>query len=109
MYTFNLFLSILILGLFYLISSKQKFDELERSTFECGFRRYFFSRFSFSVHFYVVAIIFLFLDLEICFIIPFIVSEESKWAVNFCIFLFLITLLGGLIEEWIEGKLEWKF
>lgn len=69
------------------------------SPFECGFSSYFFSRFSFSIHYFLIALIFLFLDLELCFIIPFF--NERIPDIKNLIPLIIVTaiLLIGLFQE----------
>lgn len=105
----GLLISSVILFLFFLAGKMEKWDASTRSVFECGFTAYFYSRFSFSIHFLVVALIFLFLDLEICFIFPYFAEDVSSFEKIQIIFLFLVVLLSGLLEEWKEKKIEWNF
>lgn len=102
-------LIIKLILLFFLLSKKQKWDLLLFSTFECGFTSYFFSRFSFSIHYFIIGLIFLFLDLELCFLFPFFNEDFSSLiSMNF-MWIFIFTLLLGLLMEWKEGELDWKF
>lgn len=80
-----------------------------RSVFECGFTSYFFSRFSFSIHYFIIGLIFLFLDLEICYIIPFFNEDFSSIGISFFFWLFILILILGLIEEWTLELLDWKY
>lgn len=97
-----------IIILFFFARKIIKFDSLLSSIFECGFTSYFYSRFSFSIHYFVLALIFLFLDLELCFIIPFFCEYTRKVSLIFLVFVLLILFLG-LILEWKQGKLDWIF
>lgn len=101
---------ILILGILFFISRKrEKWESLISTSFECGFSSYYFSRFSFSIHYFLVGLIFLFLDLELSFILPFFRESLGNILIEMSIFFFIFILLTGLIIEWKEGKLEWNF
>lgn len=104
-----LILITLILTLFYWASKNGKNEFLGSTTFECGFSSYFYSRHSFSIHYYLVALIFLFLDLEVCFMLPFLVEDTNNPLMWLYVAFFAIVLLLGLIKEWIENKLDWEF
>jgi NADH-quinone oxidoreductase subunit A len=67
-----------------------------------------FSNFDFDVHFYLVAILFLVLDLEVMFLFPWAVSLNSiglKGFLGMAIFLLILTV--GFFYEWRLGALEW--
>ena len=86
-------------------------QDLEKlSTYECGFEPMGPSRVSFSLRFFLIAILFLILDLEVVLIFPFILrlSGSYDWFFNVRIILFLLVLSVGLAHEWNEGSLDWK-
>nr|YP_009351812.1 NADH dehydrogenase subunit 3 [Rhinotergum shaoguanense]AQQ72851.1 NADH dehydrogenase subunit 3 [Rhinotergum shaoguanense] len=93
--------------LFFVSSNKQDWDGLNSSSFECGYSSYFFSHFSFSVHYFLVALIFLFLDLELCFLMPFFNDSIPNFVLEDLMYMFVLILLMGLVIEWKESKLEW--
>lgn len=101
-------LVILIISIFFFLRKQRKWDKIINSQFECGFISYFPSRCSFSIDYYLIGLIFLFLDLELCFLIP--VFNEYSYDIRFSklVFIFVIILLLGLLEEWKEGALDWK-
>lgn len=101
-------LVLLILGLFFLASKSEELYGLEQSIFECGFRSYFYRRFSFTIQYFLLGILFLFLDLELVFVMPLfseltlgVHSRNYGW-------LFIIILILSLVFEWKQGKIEWK-
>jgi NADH:ubiquinone oxidoreductase subunit 3 (subunit A) len=63
------FITLLILGLAQIVSEK-KIDLEKLSAYECGFDPFGDARHTFSVKFYLVAILFIIFDLEIIFLFP---------------------------------------
>lgn len=79
------------------------------SAYECGFEPYGDARFAFDVRFYLIAILFLVFDLEISFLIPWVVSLKGVGAFGFSLMLiFLCVVTVGFIYEWLKGALEWE-
>nr|QGX06878.1 NADH dehydrogenase subunit 3 [Mycalesis francisca] len=111
-----LFLSLIILiisnifiFLSFLISKKSIMDREKCSPFECGFDPMNLSRIPFSLHFFLITVIFLIFDIEIALILPMIVTFKK---VNFIIWwktssFFIIILLIGLYHEWNQNMLNW--
>nr|UPU95845.1 NADH dehydrogenase subunit 3 [Parachronistis sp.] len=99
---FLMFLSIIL--------SKKSFMDREKcSPFECGFDPKSSARIPFSLHFFLITMIFLIFDVEIALIFPMISSFSFS---NFFIwsktsFFFLIILLIGLYHEWNQNMLNW--
>nr|YP_009352117.1 NADH dehydrogenase subunit 3 [Euschemon rafflesia]AQX44279.1 NADH dehydrogenase subunit 3 [Euschemon rafflesia] len=93
-----------------LILSKKSFKDREKcSPFECGFDPKSSARNPFSLHFFLITVIFLIFDVEIALIFPMITSFKM---VNLIIwtktsFFFIIMLLIGLYHEWNQGMLNW--
>nr|AQD17669.1 NADH dehydrogenase subunit 3 [Sitophilus oryzae] len=101
-------LTIMILML-NLISKKTSTDREKSSPFECGFDPKSSSRLPFSLHFFLIAIIFLIFDVELTILLPMITSVKSSNMIMFSIFncFFILILIFGLIHEWKEGALKW--
>ncbi|YP_009183564.1 NADH dehydrogenase subunit 3 (mitochondrion) [Galleria mellonella] len=93
-----------------IILSKKTFSDREKSSpFECGFDPKSSARMPFSLHFYLITVIFLIFDVEIALIFPIIPLFN---LVNFIIwskisFFFIIVLLIGLYYEWNQNMLNW--
>ena len=61
----------------------------------------------FSVHFYMVSILFLIFDLEILFLFPWSINIEKSGLLGFLsIICFILLLLIGFAFEWLEGVLD---
>nr|USN94452.1 NADH dehydrogenase subunit 3 [Polyura narcaeus] len=91
------------------ISKKSFLDREKCSPFECGFDPKSISRIPFSLHFFLITIIFLIFDVEIALIFPMIPSFSM---VNFLVWwkvssFFIIMLLLGLYHEWNQNMLNW--
>nr|AND96493.1 NADH deshydrogenase subunit 3 [Onthophagus nr. babirussa] len=92
-----------------IISKKTFFDREKSSPFECGFDPKSSARMPFSLHFFLIAVIFLIFDVEITLLIPIIMILKISNMVNFniIIFFFIFILLFGLYYEWNQGALTW--
>nr|QHD26850.1 NADH dehydrogenase subunit 3 [Dioryctria yiai] len=111
-----IFLSILIIIIsnimmfLSIILSKKSFKDREKSSpFECGFDPKSSARIPFSLHFFLITVIFLIFDIEIALILPIIPLFK---LVNFFIWFkislfFIIILLLGLYHEWNQNMLNW--
>nr|YP_010600862.1 NADH dehydrogenase subunit 3 [Binodoxys communis]WAL07393.1 NADH dehydrogenase subunit 3 [Binodoxys communis] len=104
-----LIISMVLVFLNFLISKKQDFDREKISSFECGFDPFMSSRLPFSIHFFMIAILFLVFDIEVVFLIPlinsFIFLNLNEWL--FMSLLILMILYWGLEFEKYEGSLKW--
>lgn len=81
----------------------------KNSPFECGFDPKGHSRLPFSIHFFLVAVIFLIFDVEITIIIPIPINKiliNIKYWTVLNIF-FILILIMGIIHEWKQGALQW--
>nr|YP_009131091.1 NADH dehydrogenase subunit 3 [Vamuna virilis]AHX84183.1 NADH dehydrogenase subunit 3 [Vamuna virilis]WMQ77968.1 NADH dehydrogenase subunit 3 [Vamuna remelana] len=99
-----------ILMLLSIILSKKSTSDREKSSpFECGFDPKSAARIPFSLHFFLITVIFLIFDVEIALIFPII---PLFMMVNFILwtkisFFFIIILLIGLYHEWNQNMLNW--
>nr|ASY98320.1 NADH dehydrogenase subunit 3 [Theopompa milligratulata] len=92
------------------ILSKKKIENREKSSpFECGFDPISSSRLPFSLHFFLIAIIFLIFDVEIALILPITIIPHTSNMLTWMMtsILFLLILMIGLYHEWNQGSLEW--
>nr|YP_010329882.1 NADH dehydrogenase subunit 3 [Artena dotata]UHA56171.1 NADH dehydrogenase subunit 3 [Artena dotata]UNP54632.1 NADH dehydrogenase subunit 3 [Artena dotata] len=93
-----------------IILSKKSFSDREKSSpFECGFDPKSSARIPFSLHFFLITVIFLIFDVEIALIFPIIPLFKM---VNFLLwtkisFFFIIILIMGLYHEWNQNMLNW--
>nr|QKN98979.1 NADH dehydrogenase subunit 3 [Mileewa ponta] len=99
----------LILVMIMIVSKKSIIDIQKSSPFECGFNPTSKKRLPFSIHFFLIAVIFLIFDIEIIIIIPMIFTLKSSlmfyWMNS--ITSLVIVLLMGLYHEWYNGMLKW--
>ncbi len=62
-----------------------------------------------SVHFYLVAVLFILFDIEIIFLLPWaVVLREIKLLGLIEMVIFVIVLLVGFVYAWKKGALEWE-
>nr|YP_010284539.1 NADH dehydrogenase subunit 3 [Allotraeus orientalis]UKQ56282.1 NADH dehydrogenase subunit 3 [Allotraeus orientalis] len=101
--------TILVLAL-NLISKKTFSDREKSSPFECGFDPKSSARLPFSLHFFLIAVIFLIFDVEITLLFPFIISLKTSNILNYSLVMayFIIILILGVLHEWNQGALNWS-
>nr|YP_010274910.1 NADH dehydrogenase subunit 3 [Erynnis popoviana]UJV31601.1 NADH dehydrogenase subunit 3 [Erynnis popoviana] len=102
-------ISNLIMIISMILSKKSLKDREKCSPFECGFDPKSSARNPFSLHFFLITVIFLIFDVEIALIFPLISTFKM---VNFIIwtktsFFFILILLLGLYHEWNQNMLNW--
>nr|YP_010987604.1 NADH dehydrogenase subunit 3 [Ochthephilus vulgaris]WON66023.1 NADH dehydrogenase subunit 3 [Ochthephilus vulgaris] len=104
-------LSSVVMLLSNLISKKTFMDREKNSPFECGFDPKNSARLPFSLHFFLIAIIFLIFDVEITLLIPFIMMIKTMDFLSYFLILsfFILILLIGLYHEWNQGALTWIY
>nr|WVD73167.1 NADH dehydrogenase subunit 3 [Monolepta wilcoxi] len=101
----------MILTMILNLTSKKSFYDREKSSpFECGFDPKTSARLPFSLHFFLIAIIFLIFDVEISLLLPMIMIMKFSNILNYSIIMifFIIILLIGLYHEWNQGALNWS-
>lgn len=77
------------------------------SPFECGFHSFSQSRSPFNISFFIYALVYLLLDLEILLVFPYAVSEYSNGAYGLIVILiFIITITIGFVFELGRGALK---
>lgn len=95
-------------GVAFLIAVRRSNSE-KTAQYECGFDPFDDARSKFDVRFYLVALLFLVMDLEILFCFPFSISLADIGALGYWIgIFFLIILTVGFFYEWSKGALDWS-
>nr|ALJ93720.1 NADH dehydrogenase subunit 3 [Ettchellsia sinica] len=115
-YLILLIIMVLMIYLFnYFISKKMLIDREKMSPFECGFSSINNTHFPFSLHFFLVGLIFLIFDIEISLMFPLLYSFNYEYILedNLIWFymsnIFFMVLLMGVLYEWFEGSLNWSW
>ena len=109
---FNLSIGVVLVFLVRLaalmVGFRSYLDREKSSPFECGFDPKNSARISFSLRFFLLAVIFLIFDIEVIFLfpIPFIVLRFISINMVFIGYLVFLILLLGLVHEWREGSLD---
>nr|UFK32172.1 NADH dehydrogenase subunit 3 [Uniformus sp.] len=109
-FLFSVILITLLISMLILLIGKKMIIDLQKSSpFECGFNPMTLKRLPFSMHFFLIAMVFLIFDVEIIIILPMILTLKSSlissWLMISILFVLIITL--GLYLEWISGMLNW--
>jgi NADH-quinone oxidoreductase subunit A len=77
--------------------------------YECGMAPTGDARDRFSIKFYLVAMIFILLDIEAVFLYPWaVVYRQLKWFAFFEMLLFIGLVLVGYFYIWKKGALDWS-
>lgn len=92
-------------------------DPEKNSIYECGFNAFDDSRMKFDVQFYIVAILFIIVDLDVAFLFPWAVTlfnpelghdRGFQIFAFWSMFVFLAVFAIGFLYEWKKGALEWR-
>lgn len=94
------------------LRQKCRLEWAKLTAFECGFDPLRTTYYPFSIRFFLLALLFLIFDLEVVLLIPYILRLKIGMfpmpLVNKRLCgLFLLILLGGLLHEYHEGRLDW--
>ena len=82
-------------------------DYDKHSAYECGFEPFGDARSFFDIHFYTIGLLFIIFDLEIVFLIPFVVDIGNISFFGYIsLLLFLGIVLIGFYYEWAIGLLN---
>ncbi|MEM8937675.1 MAG: NADH-quinone oxidoreductase subunit A [Pseudomonadota bacterium] len=111
----------LVLGLAFVIApaliAPADPDPEKLSTYECGFNAFDDARMKFDVQFYIVAILFIIVDLDVAFLFPWAVTlfnpelgvdRDFQIFAFWSMFVFLVVFTIGFLYEWKKGALEWR-
>ena len=92
-------------------------DPEKVSTYECGFNAFDDARTKFDVQFYIVAILFIIVDLDVAFLFPWAVTlfnptlgadRGFQIFAFWSMFVFIAVFAVGFLYEWKKGALEWQ-
>ncbi len=85
---------------------------IKDSPYECGMLAVGSGHARFAIKFYVTAMLFILFDIEVVFLIPWVLVFREFLAVNLPIllpgFFFLFVLILGLAYELKKGAIEWE-
>ncbi|HXW63285.1 MAG TPA: NADH-quinone oxidoreductase subunit A [Candidatus Acidoferrales bacterium] len=105
-------LAALISGALIAVSSvvgQRKPSREKQQPYECGVRPTGDARQPFSVHFYMVALIFILFDIEAIFLYPWALVYHDLKVFGFVeMLLYIMILLVGYIYLWKKGALDWS-
>ncbi len=91
------------------IVGKHKQTREKNQPYECGILPTGDARQPFSVHFYMVALIFILFDIEAIFLYPWALVYHDLKVFGFVeMLLYIMILLVGYIYLWKKGALDWK-
>lgn len=83
-------------------------NAIKNQTYECGIETVGDSWIQFKVQYYVYGLIFLIFDVEIIFILPWVLAYDKLGIFSFVAgIVFILLLLDGLIYAWGKGILNW--
>jgi NADH-quinone oxidoreductase subunit A len=79
----------------------------KHSAYECGFEPFGDARSFFDVQFYTIGLLFIIFDLEVVFLIPFVIDISNISAFGyFNMLVFMFVVIAGFYYEWAIGLLN---
>nr|UZZ44478.1 NADH dehydrogenase subunit 3 [Vignadula atrata] len=113
----TLFLTVLVflavsfglVGVCLLMYMKGQWNREKLSPYECGFDPIFSARSSFSLRFFLLAVLFVVFDVEVVVLVPIIYGLCGEFSMSgvLSVFLFLFVLSAGCLYERREGSMDW--
>nr|UZZ43876.1 NADH dehydrogenase subunit 3 [Dipseudopsis sp. XG-2021] len=93
-----------------LISKKMMINREKNSPYECGFDPKMSPRIPFSVHFFLITLLFLIFDIEISLLLPLFISNSLSNMKTLMLSTSIIMniLIIGILLEWNQSILNWK-
>jgi NADH-quinone oxidoreductase subunit A len=105
---FSFCVAIILYFLSYFLVLKN-YDIEKISAYECGFDPFENARIKFDVRFYLVAILFIIMDLEIMYLFPWLIALKNIDYFGFWTMIIFLVILGvGFLYEWGLGALDWE-
>lgn len=105
-------IAVIILTASHLLGQKAAKNAIKDSPYECGMLPEGSPHPQFSVKFYITAMLFIIFDIEVVFLVPWVLIYREFLAQAIPILLpilfFITVLVVGLIYELKKGALEWK-
>jgi len=87
----------------------QRFELSKLQPYECGIEVTDSPRGHMSVHFYIVAVVFLIFDVETVFLFPWAVAFDKLGLFGFIeVGVFLVLLIIAYVYAWLKGALRWE-
>lgn len=108
-FTSTILASILVIISFFFFTKKKTKNIRRKSLYECGFESFGDSHVLINVQFITIALLFVIFDLEILFLLPWIISANFLGTLGFfSIYVVLSFFVFGFFYEWFLGALSWK-
>ena len=105
-------LAVVILVVSHLFGQRSARNKMKDSAYECGIPSQGQTHTRFSVKFYVTAMLFILFDIEVLFLIPWVLVYRDFIANSLPILgpilFFLTVLVVGLVYEIKKGGLDWE-
>lgn len=90
-------------------------NSLKNQPYECGMKPIQEAHVQFDIRYYLYALLFILFDIEIIFIVPWVLSSDMvgsslncRWFGPFEILAFVAILAVGLAYAWKKGALVWE-
>ncbi|MBS1954899.1 MAG: NADH-quinone oxidoreductase subunit A [Cyanobacteria bacterium SZAS-4] len=90
-------------------------SQTKNQPYECGMKPMQAAHVQFDIRYYLYALLFILFDIEIVFIVPWILATDEisqsvgwKWLGPVEMLVFLVILAVGLAYAWKKGALKWE-
>lgn len=105
-------IAVAILFASHLFGQRAKTNHIKDSAYECGLPAEQGSGARFSVKFYITAMLFILFDIEMVFLIPWVLIYkdflQAGLPIFFPVMFFILLLVAGLVYELKKGALNWE-
>lgn len=106
--TISLLIAAVMIALPFVLVKKKNKSRYKAEPYECGSEPFESPRKLTNYKFYLIAILFLIFEIEMCILFPWVLAHESLGVVGFIVMIIFFALLVlGFIYEWKKGVLDW--
>lgn len=84
------------------------YDSVKLASYECGIETLEEPRGRYSIHYYIIAVLFVVFDVEVVFLFPWAVRYQVLGLFGFIeMGVFILILVAAYLYAWKKGALEW--
>lgn len=107
-----LIISLLIAGVMialpFILVKKRNKSKYKAEPYECGSEPFESPRKLTKYKFYLIAVLFLVFEIEMCILFPWVIAYENLGVEGFIVMIIFFALLTlGFVYEWRKGVLDW--
>jgi len=104
----SLAIGLVMLLIPFIVAKRKKGPPSKYDAYECGNKPFETPRKIINFKFFLIAILFIIFEVEMCIMFPYVLGAESLGLTGYIVMMIFLGLLTiGFIYEWKKGVLDW--